>query len=312
MKEDNENNKTLFERPIKISEQKPQKDILPFVSICCITYNHENYIRDAIEGFLMQETTFPVEILINDDASTDLTANVVREYQNKYPLLIKPIYQEENLFSKGIRAIYSIYMFPKAQGKYIAMCDGDDYWTDPLKLQKQVDILERYDDCGLVYTSTYFYFQNKNQFRKRIPKQNLYDGNALDVLLTKTNPIQTSTVCFRKFLLSKFDYSDVKKQKLFNGDIILWLTLSKYCKFFHLTDITTVYRVHSSLANGKLSTTINLIRNSYIARISFYLSNRNELHLKKSVPLILLARKYFFIVRRTIGYYIPFRFTFDR
>ena len=110
----------------------------PIVSICCITLHHEKYIRDAIEGFLMQKTSFPIEILIHDDASTDDTANIIREYEEKFPNIIKPIYQTENQYSKGI-SISATYQFPRALGKYIALCEGDDYWTDPLKLQKQVD-----------------------------------------------------------------------------------------------------------------------------------------------------------------------------
>jgi len=107
----------------------------PIVSICCITYNHEKYIRDAIEGFLMQKTLFPIEILIHGDASTDKTADIIKEYEVKYPDIIKPIYQTENQFSKGV-SISATYQFPRARGKYIAICEGDDYWTDPHKLQK--------------------------------------------------------------------------------------------------------------------------------------------------------------------------------
>lgn len=113
---------------------------MPVVSIGCITYNHENFIRDAIDGFLMQETTFPVEILIHDDASTDGTANIVREYEAKYPQLINPIYQTENQWSKGNRP--SLINLERARGEFIALCEGDDYWTNPHKLQKQVGFLE--------------------------------------------------------------------------------------------------------------------------------------------------------------------------
>jgi len=116
------------------------------VSISCITYNHEKYISDAIEGFLMQKTNFKYEILIHDDASTDDTANIIREYEKKFPDLIKPIYQKENQWSKGVRRIENIYNIPRAKGKYIAFCEGDDFWIDPYKLQKQVDFLEAHED----------------------------------------------------------------------------------------------------------------------------------------------------------------------
>ncbi len=116
------------------------------VSICCITYNHEKYIREALDSFLMQKTNFEYEILVHDDASTDNTAKIIREYESKYPNLIKPIYQTKNQYSQGV-AINASYVWPRAQGKYIALCEGDDYWTDPYKLQKQIDVLE--DDATL-------------------------------------------------------------------------------------------------------------------------------------------------------------------
>ncbi|UFH59365.1 glycosyltransferase family 2 protein [Sulfurovum mangrovi] len=115
----------------------------PVVSVCCITYNHELYIEDALEGFLIQETDFPFEILIHDDASTDRTADIIREYEAKYPKLIKPIYQVENQYSKGY-TMNPTFNFPRAQGEFIALCEGDDYWTDAEKLQVQVGLLSRY------------------------------------------------------------------------------------------------------------------------------------------------------------------------
>ncbi|KMY29626.1 glycosyl transferase family 2 [Lysinibacillus xylanilyticus] len=117
------------------------------VSVSCITYNHEKYIADAIDSFLMQKTTFKIEILIHDDASTDNTAKIIREYEKKYPDLIKPIYQSENQYSKGV-SVESINV-ERAKGKYIAICEGDDYWTDPYKLQKQVDYMENHPECSL-------------------------------------------------------------------------------------------------------------------------------------------------------------------
>lgn len=118
------------------------------VSIICLTYNHEKYIRDAIESFLAQQVKFKYEILIHDDASTDNTAKIIAEYEKRFPEIIKPIYQINNQYSQKVKIIASI-LFPKAKGKYIALCEGDDYWTDPLKLQKQVDYLQKHKYCSL-------------------------------------------------------------------------------------------------------------------------------------------------------------------
>lgn len=118
------------------------------VSIACTAYNHEKYIADALDSFLMQKTDFEYEILVHDDASTDDTAEIIREYERRFPHIIKPIYQTENQYSKNPHIIAN-FLFPKAKGKYIAMCEGDDYWTDPLKLQMQVDYLECHPTCSL-------------------------------------------------------------------------------------------------------------------------------------------------------------------
>jgi glycosyltransferase involved in cell wall biosynthesis len=124
---------------------------IPFVSICCITYNHSTYITDCIEGFLMQKTTFPFEIIIHDDASTDGTTEIIRSYAINYPNLIFPIYQNENQYSKKSGSIEARFVYPKAHGKYIALCEGDDFWTDPYKLQKQIDELQKHPNCNICF-----------------------------------------------------------------------------------------------------------------------------------------------------------------
>ena len=126
------------------------------VTILCTAYNHERYIRDALEGFVMQKTSFPFEVLVHDDASTDKTADIIREYEEKYPDIIKPIYQTENQHSKKI-PITRTFLLPRAQGKYIALCEGDDYWIDPMKLQKQYDFMEANPEYSMCACSTQWY-----------------------------------------------------------------------------------------------------------------------------------------------------------
>lgn len=112
------------------------------VSIQCCTYNQDKYISDALDGFLLQKTTFPFEVIVHDDASTDRTADIIREYEKKYPDIIKPIYEKENQYSKHDGSLSKIVQ-NASKGKYIAFCEGDDYWIDENKLQMQVDFLEK-------------------------------------------------------------------------------------------------------------------------------------------------------------------------
>lgn len=120
-------------------------DMKPLVAIYCLVYNHEPYLRDCFEGFVMQQTNFSFVAIVHDDASTDGSAAIIREYEEKYPYIFKPIYQKENLYKKGGFEAINDVMFSaiySTDAKYIAFCEGDDYWTDPLKLQKQVDFME--------------------------------------------------------------------------------------------------------------------------------------------------------------------------
>ena len=111
------------------------------VSVICLAYNHGPYIRDALEGFVKQEAPFPFEVLVHDDASTDGTAEIIREYASRYPDLIRPVYQTENQYSKGVR-VAQTFLRPLVRGRYVALCEGDDYWTDPHKLARQVEAME--------------------------------------------------------------------------------------------------------------------------------------------------------------------------
>lgn len=115
------------------------------VSVYCTAYNHGKYIRQTLEGFVRQKTDFKYEIIIHDDASTDNTAAIIKEYEEKYPKLIRAVYQTENQYSKGIN-IFDEFIAPLFRGKYVAVCEGDDYWTDGKKLQMQVDFLEQHEE----------------------------------------------------------------------------------------------------------------------------------------------------------------------
>ena len=129
-------------------------DRRPLVAIHCFVYNHEPYLRDCLEGFVMQQTNFTFVAIVHDDASTDGSAAIIREYEEKYPHIFKPIYETENQYSKRDGSIDRIMneAIEATGAKYVAMCEGDDYWTDPYKLQKQVSYMEEHPECALVYT----------------------------------------------------------------------------------------------------------------------------------------------------------------
>ncbi len=170
------------------------------VSICCITFNQEAYIRDALEGFVNQKTNFQYEILIHDDASTDRTAEIIREYQEKYPEIIKPILQTVNQYSLGLTNVSGTWNFPRAVkngSRYIAMCEGDDYWTDETKLQRQVDYMEAHPDCALCFHSAKVEVQGNavtEQMMRPYKKDRIVTPEEI---IDKTSGYATASLMFR-------------------------------------------------------------------------------------------------------------------
>ncbi len=124
----------------------------PLVSICVTTYNHAAYLRGALDSFLRQRCDFPYEILVHDDVSTDGTIEILREYAQRYPGIVKPLFEEENQYSKGV-PINETFNFPRAEGKYIALCEGDDYWVDERKLALQIAHMESDPKCTFSFTN---------------------------------------------------------------------------------------------------------------------------------------------------------------
>lgn len=216
----------------------------PLVSICCTAYNHVLFIRQCLDGFMMQKTTSRFEVLIHDDASTDGTQNIIREYEERYPDVIKPIYQTENQYSKGIRINLS-YNFPRARGKYIAFCEGDDYWTTSDKLQKQVDFLENHSDYVMCSHRYKLYFQREEKMEDEIrPIADLLDGMSYDLsfLIRGGWLFQPLSVVFRK---SALDLNKFLKYAI-HIDAVLFYTLLKKGKGYCMPDVMGVYRIHDA------------------------------------------------------------------
>ncbi len=212
----------------------------PLVSIVAICYNHGKFVRDAIEGFLIQETDFPVELIIHDDCSTDNSAKIIRDYEKQYPDLFHTIYQKENQYSKGVH-IWGDVLFPKAKGKYIAICETDDYWTDSDKLQKQVDFLEAHPDYSMCFHNATVIYPNKPSH----PYADIKQGEYLEQDLAFNWNIATNSMLYRKEVLTSDIYNEIRQsKKLSFGDRPLGLACARCGRVFGFSDIMGVYRQH--------------------------------------------------------------------
>ena len=212
----------------------------PLVSVCCITYNHEPYIAQALDGFLMQKTNFPFEVIVHDDASTDRTAEIIREYEARFPKIIKPIYETENQYSKHDGSLGRI-VDAACKGKYIALCEGDDYWIDENKLQMQVDFLEGNPEYGMCYTMAKQFLQKEGVFLR------FQIGKAMadfEDLLCNGNVIPALTVMLRKSLREKYrEEIHPENKDWLMGDYPTWLYVAHESKVKFLDSVTSVYRV---------------------------------------------------------------------
>ena len=248
------------------------QDVL--VTVFCAAYNHEQYIRDALDGFVRQKTTFPFEVIVHDDASTDKTADIIREYEKKYPEIIKPIYQPENIYGKKNRIF--TYMLPKTRGKYIALCEGDDYWTDDYKLQKQVDYIEAHPECSLVaHKAKILYCDDGKMF------------NYSDIDFSDTNwdvPKKTAISNFGLFptasMLFKKDYYYANESFLRNRSVFDFgakILLATEGKVHIIPDVMSVYRKNTA--------------GSWTQRISRN-KKENIAHIEKSIEIIGAINEY--------------------
>lgn len=210
------------------------------VSIFCTAYNHERYIAKCIEGILAQETTYSWELLINDDASTDSTATIIRSYAESYPGKIKAFYQKENLYSQKIGIARTVF-WPVAKGRYIARCEGDDFWTDPKKLQKQVDFLETHPD----YSATVHagkYVEESGGDRGDVFRA--YDCDSLVSMedAIKTWLVPTASFVYRADLLRN---GNPIRGNAPCGDVPMLLFLLLQGKVHYFNSVMSAYRVNS-------------------------------------------------------------------
>lgn len=216
-----------------------EKNIM--VSIICLAYNHHTYIKDALDGVLNQKTNFKYEMIIHDDCSSDGTKEIIQEYQKLYPEIIKPIYQTENQYSKGID-IEKTYIRPKCKGKYIAYCEGDDYWCDNNKLQRQVDFLENNNDysvCGHRH-----YVLNCRTGEKSV-SNSIAENHTVDLRVISDwegAQFHTSSYVYRKeFALVP---EEMRMKNVGNYPLLVWLAING--KAYQFADVMSVYRIYTA------------------------------------------------------------------
>lgn len=223
-------------RSKKISEWLPEEISTPKLSVFMWVFNDENFLRESIDSILEQETDFGVEIVIHDDASKDGSQNILLEYQKKFPHLFKLILQKENQYTKGVDLLNVVW--ENCNCKYLALTHGDDYWTDPEKLQIQHDLLESDLKAVGVCHSTIIIDHHRKHIRDHIIDKEQF---ALTDLLT-SNPIMTASVLFRRTAITIRDPAFAELQL---GDWPIWLQLAKKGYFINLKRIMSAYRVHS-------------------------------------------------------------------
>jgi len=209
------------------------------VTVRCITYNHEKFIKDALEGFISQQTDFRFEVIVHDDCSTDRTAEIVKEYARKYPSIIKPIFEEKNIYrdpGKPVLKILDTHM----RGKYVAMCEGDDYWTDQHKLQKQVDFLESHPDFQMCFHGSLVHYEYGN--KEDHPWTIVEDREYTPIELTFNYLSQTASLVFRRTFYDSELYKRFPPELMF--DVPMIAINAQLGRVWGFPELMNVYRRH--------------------------------------------------------------------
>lgn len=227
------------------------------VSIITNAYNHENYIAQTLDGFINQKTSFKYEVLVHDDASTDRTAEIIKDYAKKYPEIIKPICQIENQYSKDVD-ITRVIQVPRAKGRYIAMCEGDDYWCDDYKLQKQFDAMEKNQCVNICAAGARILIEEKNS-GTICPSRDETIFTLPQVIDGGGGFVATASLMIRKSL---FEQEEPEFRKIFSFDYTLQVWGAMNGGMLYLPEVMTVYRLYTP------SSWSNSIRKNEKARLA--------------------------------------------
>lgn len=255
------------------------------VSVMCLAYNHEKYIRQTLEGFIEQRTNFQFEVIVHDDASTDETRHIIEEYASLYPDIIKPIYQSRNQYSKIDAEIFSKFMYPQARGKYFAYCEGDDYWSDKYKLQKQFDILENHPECSICVHKVQCINEDGTENVRVIPESKYgisrggyqSDYDIADCLWQNGGgyPFHTSSYFIRRSALYDCMNGTMPCIGFMNGDHIILRCALKAGSFWYIDEAMSYRRLWSI---GNYNSRFLLIADSEKMRITLKMAEGNMLY----------------------------------
>lgn len=301
------------------------------LSIICNTYNHERYIEDALNSFLRQKCDFRYEILIHDDASTDNTQSIIKDFQKRYPEIVKPIFQKENQYSKNIR-ISEMFQFPRVRGDYIAFCEGDDYWIDDNKLNKQVFFLDRNPNIDICAHGAQIVVANTKEIIGTItPAKKDIIFNLDDVILGGGGFVATNSLVyrsrltrnppsFRKFLALDYSmqiYGSLRGGMGYLGDVMSsyriasdssWTLrmkknpekyvelIEKVNKMLDILDVETKFKYSRVIEKRKVINEIDILKTKKDYKSIFsdrYLCYRKELPLKEYIKLVIKRLLYF-------------------
>lgn len=261
------------------------------LSVICITFNHRKYIESAIKGFLNQETNFSIEIIIADDCSTDGTQEIIKKYYHKYPDKIIPILRKKNIGGH----MNFIDTFNRCTGKYIAICEGDDCWTDTKKIQKQVDFLENNKDFAMTSHAVKTIFigvEEKNPFCKPLEIATFED------IVTNKHYIPTLSIVFRNDALNELPYWF---RNLWVGDIPLVHLITLSGKNYYFMEVMGLKRKHtegltqkSGRNNSKFKNYVNINKLYFYKKLDNYSNYKYHKLLKPKIGIFHIMAMYIY------------------
>lgn len=212
---------------------------IPLVSVCMVSYNQEKFVKEALDSVLMQKTTFPIEIIVSDDCSSDTTPEILKDYAARFPGIVKPIFGTVNLgYPNNQRR-----SLEAGQGKYIALCDCDDFWTDSYKLQKQVDYMETNPDCAICFHNVMNVYEGDAGTRSLMNPLDFPSELSTEDMINRKWFLPTNSELFRREYLTFPAWYD----SVLHIDYVLNLIISQFGKLHYMPDVMAVYR-HTSIS----------------------------------------------------------------